>query len=138
MADTIRTRDYFNNATTGAFKDNTSKAITPQMQRDFCLSTDWIRKAIVVKPTTYTLTDDDDVVLGDNALTGFTLTLPTAIGRTGKVFYIKNINFAAVTIDGNGSETIDGETTLVLSQKNQSVIISSDGANWVIIGGASA
>lgn len=135
MADAIQTRAYFLDASTGAFKDNTSKTITPQMQRDFCLSTDWIRKSVSTKTTDYTLTDSDDIVLGNHASTPFTLTLPTAAGRTGKVFYIKNINTAAVTVDGNASETIDGETTVVLSQKLQSITIVSDGTNWVVIGG---
>lgn len=38
MADTIRSQDYFLNASTGALKDNTSGAITAQMARDVVLS----------------------------------------------------------------------------------------------------
>lgn len=38
MPDTTRTLDYFLNASTGAFKDNTTGDITPQGLRDFSLS----------------------------------------------------------------------------------------------------
>jgi hypothetical protein len=38
MADTLRSTDYFLNASTGALKDNTAGAITPQVARDLLLS----------------------------------------------------------------------------------------------------
>ena len=38
-----------------------------------------------------------------------------------------------ITIDGNGTQTIDGATTWVLSSKNQSIVIRSDGSNWQIV-----
>lgn len=38
MPDAARSSDYFLNASTGVFKDNTSNAITPQMLRDFTVS----------------------------------------------------------------------------------------------------
>jgi len=38
-----------------------------------------------------------------------------------------------VTIDGNGTETIDGSLTYTLEIQYKYVTVQSDGANWVII-----
>jgi hypothetical protein len=38
-----------------------------------------------------------------------------------------------VTIDGNGAETIDGATTLVLSAKDQSVTLRCDAGEWHVV-----
>ncbi len=65
----------------------------------------------------------------------YTVTLPTASANTGRMYTIKNIDTEGddITIDGFGSETIDGELTYILSLINQSITIVSDGANWHII-----
>jgi hypothetical protein len=60
-----------------------------------------------------------------------TMTLPTASGFIGQLT-IKNINTGIVTVDGAGSETIDGRLTIGL-YKNNSITIISDGSNWQII-----
>ena len=44
-----------------------------------------------------------------NKSTAFTVTLPTAV--VGQKFTIKNINTGVVTVDGAGTDTIDGVTT---------------------------
>jgi len=61
----------------------------------------------------------------------FTVTLPTAVGITGRVYIIKNTGTGVITVDGNSSETIDGVTTQTLNQWD-SMTISSNGSNWII------
>jgi hypothetical protein len=39
----------------------------------------------------------------------------------------------AVTVDGNGAETINGAATKALSTQYETVHIMSDGANWIIL-----
>ena len=63
----------------------------------------------------------------------FTVLLPTAVGISGKQFAIKNSDSGSITVDGNGSETIDGALTFVLSTKGEAIWIVSDGANWKVI-----
>ncbi len=77
--------------------------------------------------STYTITDDDYMV----AVSGgtFTINLPTAVGVQGKLYVIKNNGTGTITVDPNGSETIDGSTTVTLIQ-NDSIQITSDGTNW--------
>lgn len=91
---------------------------------------------VVTKTTTYTAALTDSVILCDSSSGAFTITLPTAVGNTGKVFTFKKINAVGniVTIDGNGSETIDGAATITFfTQWNMRQIIS-DGSNWLLIG----
>lgn len=89
-------------------------------------------RSAVSKTTTYTLTEDDYRVFGDASGGDFTLTLPTAVGITGREYNIINIGATGnVTIDGDGTETISGSTTLTLTAQWQSVVITSDGSNWI-------
>ena len=76
-----------------------------------------------------------------NASGNVTITLPAAASAynstdgIGRIYEIKKIDVDAdtVTIDGNGSETIDGGTTAVLTIQYESITIQSDGSNWHII-----
>lgn len=77
---------------------------------------------------------DADTVITVNATGGArTITLPTAVGVQGKIYVIKKTDSSSntVTVDGDGAETIDGETTFSLKKQWVSVMIQSDGANWV-------
>lgn len=61
-----------------------------------------------------------------------TLNLPTAVGNAGQQFFVKKATPDAdtVTIDANGSQTIDGALTVVLDNAYEGLTITSDGANW--------
>jgi len=94
-----------------------------------------ISTAISTKTTTYTITATDSTILADANTAGFTITLPTAVGATGRIYVIKKIDSTGnvVTIDANGSETIDGSLTQSLDAQWESITIQSNGANWFII-----
>ena len=78
--------------------------------------------------SSYTVTDDDYMV----DVTGgtFTVSLPTAVGRKGKLYVIKNNGGGAVTVDPSGSETIDGKPFVMLGETN-SLQLASNGTEWV-------
>lgn len=82
-----------------------------------------------------TLTDDEVTILVDASGGSLTLTLPTAVHREGRVYTIKKIDNTAydVTIEGNGSETIDGDLTKVIDYPRTALQLVSDNANWWII-----
>jgi len=65
-----------------------------------------------------------------------TVSLPNAALIPYKSFFIKKVDSSAntVTVDAADSETIDGTGTFVISTENKSIIIKSDGVNWIIIG----
>ena len=80
--------------------------------------------------TTYTAGADDYVIHCTSGT--FSINLPTAVGITGKVYIIKNSGSGLITIDPNGSQTIDGSTTYTMSQA-ESVQVISTGSNWITL-----
>jgi hypothetical protein len=82
-----------------------------------------------------TLTTSQTVVLCDASSGAITVTLPAASGNDGRHYHVKKIDSSgnAVTIDGNGSETIDGETTQVITMQYNSINIVCDGSAWYIL-----
>lgn len=76
----------------------------------------------------------DNTLLMDTNANAVTITLPTAVGIKGVKFTFKCVDATnAATIDGDGTETIDGALTKVLAL-NALVIVQSDGTNWQIVG----
>ena len=83
-----------------------------------------------------TTLNDAYQVVGVDATGGVrTITLPTAVGIRGKIYVVKKIDSSTnvVTVDGDGSETIDGATTALLSAQYSALMIQSDGTNWMQI-----
>lgn len=91
--------------------------------------------AVTTKTTTYTITTNDTVIICDATSGAFTVTLPTAVGNTGRRYFIKKIDVTvnAVTVDGDGTETIDDGLTAVLNTQYEAIGIVSDGTEWWII-----
>lgn len=81
--------------------------------------------------STYVVQQTDFVI--DCTSGTFTVTLPTAAGIVGKQYCIKNSGTGVITVDANGSETIDSSLTFILSVQYESIWIVSDGANWKVI-----
>lgn len=86
----------------------------------------------IAKTANYTTTLNDFTV--DCTSNTFTVTLLTAVANSGTVFVIKNSGTGTITVATTSSQTIDGVSTLTLTQ-GQSRWIQSDNANWKIIGG---
>lgn len=61
-----------------------------------------------------------------------TETLPAATG-TGRVLYLKNNTSYVWTIDGNASETIDGDTSITLALREAVTIVDAATGVWEII-----
>lgn len=91
--------------------------------------------AVASKTTTYTATTSDDVILASTSGGAWTLTLYTAAGNSGKVLKVKKTtsDTNTLTIDGDGSETIDGQTTFSIAGQYEEVSIVSDGTNWHVL-----
>jgi hypothetical protein len=66
-----------------------------------------------------------------------TLTLPDATTCIGRIIHIKNTKTGTVpvlTIATTASQTIDGQSTWLLDDPNESVNVVSNGTNWLIMG----
>lgn len=104
-------------------------------------NTGWVRfesaaRTVTTKTAAYTATAADSVILADATSAATTITLPTAVGVTGKTYTVKrvNTNGNAVTVGTTSGQTIDGATTYVLASPQASVEVVSDGANWRAVG----
>lgn len=91
------------------------------------------------KTSAYTIADDYSIPC-DATSAAFTVTLPQANGCPGRIYIIKKIDASgnAVTVDGSGTEPIDGALTLDLATQWKYVVIQSTGSattGWYIIGG---
>lgn len=84
------------------------------------------------KTSSYTATDTDHTIVCDGT---FTVSLPAASGKAGRIYIIKNIGTGTVTVDGNASEPIDGATTYTLNSQYQVVRIQCNaaGTGWYVI-----
>lgn len=82
-----------------------------------------------------TLTASRTVLLCDASTGAITVTLPAAGANAGRRYFVKKIDSSAftVTIDGNVSETVDGDLTAVLTLQYEAVLIVCDGSNWHIL-----
>jgi hypothetical protein len=91
--------------------------------------------AYVEKTSTYGATTNDYTI---NCTSGtFTVTLPTAVGITGRIYNVANSGAGVITIATTSSQTFVNvaltPTTLTLSAVG-SYTVQSTGANWVVIG----
>lgn len=85
---------------------------------------------------TTTLTQNDFVLLADPAGGAITVNLPAvAAVQPGRTYVVRTTGTTnAVTLDGSGSETIDGSTTKALaSGAIHGCRIISDGTAWFTI-----
>lgn len=96
-----------------------------------------LRFDVVSKVANYTATTDDRVILCDATAGSFTIDLPATSGKVGLYYYIKKIatdvSANAITIDGDGTETIDDALTIALNLSGDSVTLASDGSNWHVL-----
>ena len=98
--------------------------------------TDAMRQAIhTFTAATPQLKDLHSTVLCDATAQAQTVTLMAAKSLVGRVITIKKIDSTTntVTIDGYGTDLIDGETTQVIVTQWTSLRLQSDGNNWVIM-----
>lgn len=90
--------------------------------------------AIQTKTGAYTALTSDGLILCSGA--AFTITLYTAVGNANRQILIKKTDATLaniITIDGDGSQTIDGATTTTLNTIGETVRLISDGSNWIIL-----
>lgn len=94
-----------------------------------------VRTAYAAKTANYTLTTSDYTINGDATGGIFTLTLPTAVSKSGQIYVLRKSDASgnAITVATTSSQTINGSTTQSLASQYSTITVQSDGANWMII-----
>lgn len=91
--------------------------------------------SVLTKATgTYSLTNEY-AILG-NAIAGtVTLQLPSASTSSGKIYKIKKIDSSlnAITVSGDGTDTIDGQSSYSINYQYQAIDLVCDGSAWYIM-----
>lgn len=88
--------------------------------------------------TPYTVLYTDYFIACDTSSSAITINLPAITGDivAGFMIVVKDEGLNAITnnitIDPNGSDTIEGETTYTIDRNGQSLSIYNDGTNWFI------
>lgn len=90
---------------------------------------------INVNSTPHNIDDEVDVILVDASNENITINLRKAANDSGRILHVKKIDSSSnsVIVEGNGSETIDGDASKYISSQYKSFTIVSDGSNWFIL-----
>jgi hypothetical protein len=98
------------------------------------LATGYKDQTITSISAIYTALSTDEFIKASASGAAFTITIPTAVGITGRTYTITKTDTSVniVTIDPVSSETINGVATFDLFLRGQSITIVSDGSNWWI------
>jgi hypothetical protein len=94
-------------------------------------------KSITSSDSPYTVTEIDELIRVDTTSGNVTINLPAIATSDGRELNIKRVSGGnnIVTIDANSTETIDGNTTLVIYAKYMGYTLRADAASeWNIIG----
>lgn len=101
----------------------------PDADGTIALSGDPLQTAYNAQGSTYAASTADCVI---NCSGTFTVTLPTAVGVSGRFYFVKNSGAGVVTVACTGGQTIDGAATQAVAA-SACMQVCSDGANWIIL-----
>ncbi len=126
----------FNSTDSASYSQSTCRTFTTAMKtmletHEALLGVSGLGTASYVEKTAdYNISNTDRVI--NVTANSPTLTLPTALGNSGRQFVIKNTGAGTVTLDGFGTETIDAALTQTIFPTG-SLTIFCTGSNWIII-----
>lgn len=83
----------------------------------------------------YTALATDETINVDASSGNVTIAIPTAVGVQGKRYDIRksDVSGNTVTLDPNGSQTINADLTKIITEQYTSLTIESDNANWMVM-----
>jgi hypothetical protein len=97
----------------------------------------YLEPSVTAQTANYAILSTDYFVTMSASGGNRTVTLPTAVGRNGKVFTIKKIDSSANTVQllTTSAQTIDGNASgaLYLKAQYDTIKLVSDGSNWLIL-----
>jgi hypothetical protein len=119
---------------TGILKGNGTAISAATAGTDYLTPSD-VAYSVASITTTHseTATKGTKILKADTTGGAFTITLPTAVGNTATIIIKKVAGSATLTIDGAGTETIDGGLTASIVEVYESVTLISDNSNWQIV-----
>lgn len=96
-----------------------------------------LQPAVNAKTANYAILSTDYVVTMDATAGVKTLTLPTAVGCSGKTYVLKKIDSSSNTVQvlTTSAQTVDGNASGALYMRAQwdTIKVISNGTNWLIL-----
>lgn len=93
-----------------------------------------LSNTVITEETYDVIPTDYRVLVDQTSLEAVTIGLPTAVGNTGKTYFIKAITFTdPVTITVDGVELIEGGTSVVLNAQYEYVEVVAANDQWYIV-----
>jgi len=124
------------NAMTDGLKDYNVLSVTAgTVTASTVTNLTWMVNTVTNSDATVTTSDGYRTINMSTGNTTRTCNLPAAASSTSRVITIKKIDSGTgfVTVDPNGTETIDGATTKTLYSQYDSVTLHCDGSNWFVL-----
>ena len=89
----------------------------------------------VIEITSDYTADNETVIICDASLGNFTVNLPSVNDSEDRIYYIKKIDGynSVVTLQPNGSETIDGTTSRQMIDENSTFVIIATKHEWNVL-----
>lgn len=89
-------------------------------------------KGVTIDGSTATRTvSDEDMIVADASTQSQTITLLTAVGRSGKVYEVRRTNTGANTVTVTSSVNIDGVSSVILNDYHRTLRVISNGSVWI-------
>lgn len=107
----------------------------PNSSKPLYFPTVSVSKVFADTPVAVATTDQEVLFLANAVAGAITFNLPAAAsaGNGFRVGFKKtDASVNAVTLDGNGAETLDGALTATITKINRTIWLRSDGVNWQI------
>jgi hypothetical protein len=93
-----------------------------------------LREVVLVEETYTALPTDYRILVDQTSVEAVEINLPTAVGVTGKTYFIQAITFTdAVTVLVDGVELINGDTEIVLNAQYEYVEVVAANGQWYIV-----
>jgi len=93
-----------------------------------------LREVVLVEETYTALPTDYRILVDQTSVEAVEINLPTAVGITGKTYFIQAITFTdAVTVLVDGVELINGDTEIVLNAQYEYVEVVAANGQWYIV-----
>lgn len=113
------------------------RAFVESLERIFARKSSKKRRTRIVTAASYDVVQEDEILLVDRTATGVcTINMPSAPLWTGRSLTVydrgNNASVNNITVDGAGSEEINGSTTRVISVNRSSETYTSDGTGWFV------
>lgn len=115
----------------------TSKRATADQVATYALGGNQPTMQVTAAQSPYTVLSTDGVLLVNSTAGAVTVTLPTAAGRAGKSYTVKDWKGQAatnaITVATTGGQTIDGSASATISKAYYALAVISDGTNWSVV-----